>query len=89
MIRNEPKFSVGQLVTCDLYDGLWNVEQIRQINYGTMICYRYTIGRHEVYHDDIIELWLTAAKIKHPYMQVVGGQKIRKMIMQNNGGNAA
>lgn len=67
------KFSVGQLVKCVMYDGIWVISKVWSIDYHITTFYRYEIARHDHMQYDIVEVWLSPVKILRPQLEIVGG----------------
>lgn len=70
-LQPEPRFSVGQPVRCIMFDGIWAVSRIIEINYGVVRCFRYEISQHDIYEMDIVEIWLDPVRLKFPSLQIV------------------
>lgn len=64
----KPKYNIGDLVSCVMFDGLWCVSRIWQ--YSTF--FRYEITQNGKYELDIPAVWLTRAKTKQRKFYVVG-----------------
>lgn len=71
-MADEPRFSVGQPVTCVICDGIWIVSGFIKVQLPRLEpFYRYSLVsgiRHEEY---VPEVWLDAARIKNPTMMLV------------------
>lgn len=70
-----PKFSVGQLVTCIMYEGVYVVHCITEGRMGRLIYHRYTIRRGEEFIDDNPEVWLSPARVSFPQMRIINNSK--------------
>lgn len=97
-MADKPKFSIGQLVMCSMYEGLWaihDIERFQSKKNGEFVYHRYEIRQGETYKTDIVEVWLSGARLRMPEFRVVGGNDKPKRTFRvgdhggPTGGNAA
>ena len=71
-----PKFSVGQPVTSSMHIGVFAVHRIVEMEMCRTVFYRYILIQHDKFVTDVPEVWLTAARFRHPVQAVIGNGKL-------------